>query len=213
MESQDVVTYKQKVIRVITEEEIGKIFQDENLLLVLKFLRKGPMTIGDIEKAFKKIRMIKSEKTIYRYLYKLVQAGLVVKAGKRVTSSEDDSLSTQTLYSRTAKVFFENYSKEEKAISEVKRNKNLHNVGRLLIGQLFDNKGSQECFHDLAQKINDLRRALTIELFENASEEALELITDLDWKGINYLFEYVGWIAVSQKIDLNKELELSLIHI
>ena len=150
MESQDVVTYRQKVIRVITDEETGNNFQDENLMLVLKFLRKGPMTIQDLEAAFRTAGYEKSEKTIYRYLHKLVQAGLVAKAGKRITSIQEDNLTSQTLYSRSAKVFFENYSKEEKEKPEVRKGKQIHDVGRLLLSQLFNNKkGSQDCFHTL----------------------------------------------------------------
>ncbi|MCK5047367.1 MAG: hypothetical protein KAS22_12350, partial [Candidatus Heimdallarchaeota archaeon] len=74
MSSQDVITYKPAKLIFIKDEKKNQLFHDENLNYVLKFLRKGAMTIHDLSDSFKQIDDEKSDKSIYRYLHKLIQA-------------------------------------------------------------------------------------------------------------------------------------------
>ena len=80
MESQDVITYTQPIVKVIEDEKAIDVMKDTNLIPVLRFLRKGPMTINDLVDIFKKKGDQKSDKTIYRYLQAPVKAKLVAKA-------------------------------------------------------------------------------------------------------------------------------------
>ncbi|MBD3190707.1 MAG: ArsR family transcriptional regulator [Candidatus Heimdallarchaeota archaeon] len=206
MESNDVIDFQPEIIKVVTDEETGKYFEDENLLLVLKLLRKGAMTVDDLVQEFKKQDVEKSDKTIYRYLNKLTQADLVAKAGKRVLKKGDD-YTTQTLYSRTAKVFFENYSEEEKQKPQHRKPKKLFDVCRLLIGQLYgESKGDPECFNQFAKQIQKEQKELIIDLFQNAGEEVYKKITDFDWDSMNFVMEFVSWVALSQKMNFREKL-------
>lgn len=206
MESNDVIDFQPEIIKVVTDEETGKHFEDENLLLVLKLLRKGPMTVEDLVKEFKKQGVEKSDKTIYRYLNKLTQVDLVAKAGKRVLKKGDD-YTTQTLYSRTAKVFFESYSQEEKQKPQYRKPKKLYDVCRLLVGQLYENgQGDSECFNQFAKQIQKERKELIIDLFQNAGDEVYRKITDFDWDSMNFVMEFVGWVALSQKMNFREKL-------
>ena len=123
---QDAVAYSQSLMKEITDEETIQLFKDKNLSRVIEFLRthKGAMTVPELEESFKKIGEEKSDKTIYRYLKKLEDAGLVIQAGKRVFASET-KVKTQTLYMRSAKVFYivkpeddEEACPEEKKLTE-----------------------------------------------------------------------------------------------
>ena len=63
MDSQDVITYTQKIVKVIEDDKTAKVIRDENLFPVLKYLQKGPMTIMDLVAFFKKSGEKKSDKT------------------------------------------------------------------------------------------------------------------------------------------------------
>ncbi len=209
----DAVTYTPPVLRVIDDEESLKLFIDKNLLLVLKVLReqKRPMTVKDIEAVFKKIEMEKSDKTIYRYIAKLEKSGLVVQAGKRIFTDEQHKMKTQTLYSRTAKIFFPKKSVKME-LAEEDRQKKHHMIRtlRILIGNLFafkDRKGSEECLDNLTDRIYQRKSELIIELVEASIEELDDLIADLSLDEINSLLDKASLLAIlKEKDDWHEEL-------
>jgi len=206
MISQEVVTYKQKPVKIIKDQKTLKIFQDENLMIVLKFLKKGPKTIQDLVEDFKEYNDEKSDKTIYRYLHKLIQVKLVAKAGKRVTSKDEEDLVSETIYLRTAKAFITVNpidDRECKGGAECP----VWEATRLLVGQFFDSKGDKEGFAELASNLDRDIDNLVIQMFEKADEETLDKIADLDWAGINHVMQFSGWLAMATKKDLPKELE------
>ncbi|NHK30714.1 MAG: hypothetical protein FK730_05140 [Asgard group archaeon] len=208
MESQDIITYKQAIVKVIDNEETVDILKDGNLRPVLKLLQKGPMTINDLVETFTKKGDKKSDKTIYRYLHTLVQAKLVAKAGKRITSITADELISETIYMRTAKAFIfpealkhtpENYAKGFCPIFD---------TSRFLLKPLLDNKIlDSDSYQKFLFKLDRDRDNLIIELFNNADEETIKKISDLDWKMLEIFLNYASWIAISTKMNIKKELE------
>ncbi|NHJ38999.1 MAG: hypothetical protein FK731_03130 [Asgard group archaeon] len=212
MESQDIITYKQNIVKVIDNEETVEILKDGNLWPVLKILQKGPMTINDLVETFEKKGDKKSDKTIYRYLHTLVQAQLVAKAGKRITSITADELISETIYIRTAKAFIfpealkhtpENYAKGFCPVFD---------ASRLLLKPLINNKKlDSESFQKLLFKLDRERDELLVKLFNNADDETIRKINDLDWKMLEIFLNYSSWIAISTKIDIKKELENCII--
>ena len=208
MVSQEAITYKQKPVKIIKDQKTLKVFHKENLMMVLKYLKKGPCSIQDLVTKFKEHDNEKSDKTIYRYLHKLIEVKLVAKAGKRVTADEDDEIFSETIYIRSAKAFItvnpiddrEGTGGEECPVWE---------AIRLLVGQFFDKKGDRKSFNDLATKLDRDIDNLVIKMFENADEETLDKIVELDWSGINHVMQFAGWLAISTKIDIPKELEKS----
>ncbi len=208
MVSQEAITYKQKPVKIIKDQKTLKVFHDENLMIVLKFLKKGPCSIADLVSKFKQSNNEKSDKTIYRYLHKLIQVKLVAKAGKRVTSNEDDDIISETIYIRSAKAFITvNPIDDRDCKGGVECP--VWEAIRLLVGQFFDNKGDKESFAKLATKLDRDIDNLVIQMFENADDETLDKIVDLDWSGINHVMQFAGWLAMSTKIDIPKELEKS----
>ena len=110
----DAITYEPKFVEIIKEKERIDLLKDENILLLLKILRfnKNPMTIEDLETGFREKGNQKSIKTIYRYLSKLENANLITHAGKRVLSV-NNKIRTQTLYTRTARIFLPHFDPSE----------------------------------------------------------------------------------------------------
>jgi len=207
MESQDVITYTQKIVKVIDDEKTTKVIQDENLFPVLKYLQKGPMTIMDLVSIFKKSGEEKSDKTIYRYLHTLIKAKLVAKAGKRIISITEDELKSETLYMRTAKAFiFPEALKHDPNISE-KGFCPVFDAARFLLKPVTGGKTlDSDCFQKLLFKIDQERDDLLVELFKNIEDSTIREINELNWRELEYCLNYTSWAALAAKVDLKKEL-------
>ena len=100
MEVQDVITYNQKIVSYIKDKDIAQYFYDKDYGLLLQFLRSGPKTIKEIENAYSSAENEKSDKTIYRYIKDLTEHGLVVEAGKRIYTDEQNKNKTSTIFMR-----------------------------------------------------------------------------------------------------------------
>lgn len=207
MESQDVITYNQQIVKVIEEEKTLKILKDENLLPVLKILQKGPMTIADLVEFFKKSGEEKSDKTIYRYLHKLIQVKLVAKAGKRIVSVTEENLKSETLYMRSARIFIFPESLKHEEDNYEKRFCPIFDVSRLLMKPFFEGKTlDSNKYQEFQFELNEKRNKLLVELIENTNEEAIQGINSLEWKCLENFLSYLSWIAISTKVDIEKEL-------
>jgi len=202
----NVVTFKQKSVIIIRDKETLELFKDENLGYVLKFLRKEPMTIGDLEAAFRKVGIEKSDKSIYRYLHKLLQVKLVAKAGKRITSKASDNLTSETIYTRSAIAFITVAPVAEPG-SENKGHNPVWEATRLLLSEHFGKNAAEKEFVKFANKLDKDRDELVVNLFENATEETLEKVAQLDYLGISFLLQYIGWLAIIPEKDIAKDLE------
>jgi len=102
------VTYHPPPVKVIRDTEVINLFYIPNYYVIIIALRQGPMTVRDLEQAFKEEARKheglepRSDKSIYRYLKDLEKAALVVPAGQRVVSGK---MVTETLFARTGQIF------------------------------------------------------------------------------------------------------------
>lgn len=207
MTSQEVITYRQKPVKIIRDNKTLEYFKDENLMYVIKFLKNGPMSIQDLEKAFANTGDEKSDKTIYRYLHKLIQAKIVAKAGKRVTSTDEENLASETLYTRTARAFITVMPVDESRDCGLGSECPVWEASRLLLSQIYGNEGDKVKFAEFANWLDKEKDKIAIDLFENADEETLEKVANLDWEGINYVLQFVGWFAIISKQDIKSKLK------
>lgn len=210
---QDAITYSQELMKEITDSETIKIFKDENLMHVLKFLRisQGVMTVKELEDSFGKIGMKKSDKTIYRYLKKLEDAGLVIQAGKRVFPTDKRKLKTQTLYMRTAKIFFpvmKPEDKEEESEEErQQKDKMIEAIGIMISKQINAKIKSIDCLKAFLTKLYSVQSSIPRTIIQTANDEISDLITGLDWKYIESMVETISLLALlKDKTEWQKEL-------
>ena len=105
---QDIIDYKPAILKVLKDEKSLKLLENPNCEMMIPILRKGPMTVQEITKAFNEIAdnsssiETKSAKSIYRYLKALEEVGVVATAGQRLVMGKT---ATEKLYTRTARVF------------------------------------------------------------------------------------------------------------
>ena len=207
MTSQDVITFKPKKISFVSNDKDLKLFEDENLALVVKFLRKGAMTIPDLMVAFEKHADKKSDKSIYRYLSKLIKGKLVAKAGKRITTTTANDLQSETLYIRTADAFI-----LKRPLTEVNKDgaicspfyETMYHTLKPLFG---DNPKGMNKFIEFFDKFDNEKDNFIISLYNNASKEVSKQIRELECSDIFYALDYASWIAILMKYDLKEDLD------
>jgi len=206
--SQDVITYNQQTAIDLTEKQAEILHGDENLYYIVKFLRVGPRTVKELEEDFTHKGMKKSDKSIYRYLKNLIEIGLVAKAGKRITSKGAGELYSETIYIRTAKIFLTANLKKKLGSLEEKDIVLFHDtIYSLLAGKFKDKMKSDKGVDKLIDTLESKKQELVKDIFGNATEELMEKISNLDWGLIEYLIEYIGWLALSIEFDVVKEIE------
>ena len=123
MSTEDIIHYTQKGVELIFDVKVNEILQDVNYTPILIALREKPMTVRDLEERYNEIalneiekaeisndekeklkkKVIRKNKTLYRYLKYLIDNNLVVVAGRRVTKNQTAS---ETLYGRKAEIFY-----------------------------------------------------------------------------------------------------------
>lgn len=191
--TQDAISVKQQFVKVLRGKET-EVWTNEKLVPVIKILQQGPMTLNEISAAYRRKGEKKSDITLYRYLNTLEKLKLVVPGGKRVSVDENGQLKSQTLYVRTAKLFFKgdfpNLEKHDKADVIVK-------ATGLILGQMIKDKtASEEAILTLIEEIENRRIALIEELVKTTGDQLLELLAEVEWKDIDSLIHRVGWLAL-----------------
>ncbi len=206
--SQDIISYKQKVSIVPDEQIMRRVFSDENLMLIVKALRKGPMTVLDLVEEFKAEGIKKSDKSVYRYLKDLIECKLVARAGKRITSVTEKDLQSETIYIRTAKFFLTGGLKHKEGKLGVEKTKKLFDLIFVILNKRYPEKiTTVEGVKTLLNKFDVKKDKLLVDLLENADEEVFQKESELDWGLVQYLLEYVGWLALLLEGNIDKEIE------
>ncbi len=183
-ESQDVLTFKPAPVKIVQNSCGIELLGDPNYYLVVKVLREGPMTVREIEKAYNKAAAKsdnyepKSDKTIYRYLKNLEIGGLVVPAGKRVVF---DKTATETLFSRTARIFLT----QDEPSSWWKSDKGrqfAQQMARVLKPLHGNKEPSIKCLTNFFIQFEKAKEAEIARLVAEGDEESLEHLTSGEWK-------------------------------
>ena len=115
--------YVCETVEIIKDAEKYQMLEEPNLEPVIVALRKGPKTVNELELEYNAIvkekiqkmnltrkeeevlekKMFRQSKTLYKYIKILKENGFIVEAGKRYTVNQR---AAETLYGRTAKLFF-----------------------------------------------------------------------------------------------------------
>ncbi|NHJ85948.1 MAG: winged helix-turn-helix transcriptional regulator [Asgard group archaeon] len=198
MSFKDIITNRQKIIQDVSGPVVDEVLSDENHRAVLQFLFDGPLTVEELEIAFKQSKNDKSDKSIYRYLNKLKKAGLIIEAGKRIYSDEDNQIRTQTLFSRVAKII---YHTGKKFMHEEIENKSYEILSYILQEKL--GLKDQAEIAELSEKTNQLliaKHASISELFQSTkNERLLELLQELEIHELYPILDFAGWIILFEE--------------
>lgn len=191
---QDVVDFEPAVLEIISDEKKLKILKDTNYHVIISILCKGPMTVQEITKAFDEWASMsprvatKTDKTIYRYLKFLEEAGMVAVAGQRVVIGKT---ATEKLYMRTARIF---ERKEFEWMSE--RGAQWSRRFGTLISFIIDSSYQElsvECLQEFFEKWSNAKKLALETLAKTESEDILALISAGEWVD---LIEFIDWVYI-----------------
>jgi predicted transcriptional regulator len=196
-QQQDIISFTPSLMKAIHEEDISRMISNPTYFPIIKVLRKGPMTVKEIEKAYnKEAEVAKSDKTIYRYLKELEKANLVKPAGQRVILGKT---ATETLFTRTARAFYVQMNVADFWLTDQGYNLT-EAIGRML-SPLFD--GSKTDFKKLQQFFYKLSTEQMVEVEKLISNlepdnegDVWELMQDLVWQKFTTFFDLGGLLAV-----------------
>ncbi|MFX1566110.1 MAG: winged helix-turn-helix domain-containing protein [Promethearchaeota archaeon] len=201
MAYQDVITFTPERIKIVYDKKINEILLDPNHAPIIRALRKGPMTVRELEEAYagaadKNPELeAKSDKTIYRYLKVLENAELVVPAGQRVVIGKT---ATETLFSRTADVFITGQSEQEYWSCETGKEL-CDNMAYILSKILGNKKADKSCIVKFMNEFDALANKYIVSLVEAADDETVDLITGIDWAYKDKILSYVSIFAIALK--------------
>ncbi|MHA1212191.1 MAG: hypothetical protein ACTSSH_07000 [Candidatus Heimdallarchaeota archaeon] len=208
MEVRDVITYNQRIVMKITDKEIAQYFYDKDYGMLLKFLRSGPKTIKEIEGTYLEEGNEKSDKTIYRYIKTLDELGLVVEAGKRIYTDENNKNKTVTLYMRTAKVFLDRAIEMTSEKLKEEKMSRIFKAYKILLDNLEEDKSfTVDCLKDIYDLVYNEGQDYAAQIIEKAGDELFELLEDLDFSGVNDFLLSLSWLIMIYKKDFNKKLD------
>ncbi len=193
----DEISYLQPLVKDITDPEVLKLFQDPNLNNILNILRKtnNPMTVDDLKRELDASGVEKSKKTIYRHLGILENYKLVVSAGMRKFPYKGKR-NTQTLYMRTAKIFFVK-TKSEEVCEETEKQKYLYYTGVAKVLESHLNKiVDVECFRNNLIDLFSAKGELAQNLIRNADKSLADLVSQLNWKNIESLLDTLRLLLI-----------------
>lgn len=210
MRSQDVITYKQEFFKNLSDKASAKLLHDKNYCIMLKALRKGPMTIDEILDRYASENNEKALKTIYRYIKVLQDAKLVVEAGKRIVTDKNNKNKSITLYSRTARLFNDTSKNHSDSISDEDREMIAKGdkVLALFLSKLYDGKmPDMKKLAEFYTKVYSRGQEFITKYYDQLGIDVFEQIENYDFIQVDELVRLVMFLAMTKKHDLKKELD------
>jgi TATA-box binding protein (TBP) (component of TFIID and TFIIIB) len=208
-QSKDVIFHHQALFVEITDEETVKLFQNKNLMSILSLLREEKhLTFREIEirlddkyrKEFegkKDEYKSKSSKSIYRYLKDLENANLIVQSGKRVKSVTGKKIKSETLYSRTAKIFFPKSAMKPDFDKDKYCDSKFDQAIEIFLSRFLNKElKSSEALHDVLHNLEVAQVEHAISNIKNADEEFANIVSQLEWKHVNSFIKTIGLLAL-----------------
>lgn len=211
VEVQDVITYNQKIVSYIKDTEKAQYFYDKDYGLLLQILRSGPKTLKEIEDAYKAANNEKSDKTIYRYIKDLTESGLVVEAGKRIFTDEQNKNKTVTIFMRTAKVFFDHtksWKTHEQTKDKDEKMNDIFSALKILLETLYvDKEFSIDYISTIYNKIYNEGDELALETIDKAGDKVFNLLEHLDYNDLNEFILNLNWFLLVFNEKFRKDLD------
>ena len=207
MSYQDLTNFEPETVIFIKNESILEITRNPLYIPIISILRGGFKTLKEIKEEYKKHshkKEIPSDKSLYRHLKILKEAGLIAEVGKRVYT---DQAMTEKLFGRTAIFFYLRDDEKFDIHSETNKSraKLLSNIFKLTSNIP---QPSIECVLKIMQKIRDNYRDSHTFLFEEHIEEIAGLLGEVPLEDLRSVVETYCYINLLQhKSEFEKDLK------
>lgn len=174
---------KQEMVKAITDPEQVELFKNPNYSRILSILRKGELTIKEIHTHFNTdYEDKKTLSTIYRYMEKLTECGLVFVSREELKKKHI----IESYYSRTALFFAFKEKRAERAVVDAAAEllQHIYNVGeergkelQSLI-QEYNTlcQHGEDFYRNYGEKILSLEKEYGLEIVKEALGTVIELL-------------------------------------
>ncbi len=202
---QDVITYEQKGVKVIRDEDLTRKLSDPNIEPIIILLRESPLTIKElVEKYNLMAEDPKSEMTIYRYVKDLDREDIVTEVGKRIKKGQSAS---ETLYGRTAKIFW-NLPDADDYWKTHNSKKLLEPLRTLVSLYKSDEKINSNNLSNLLALTSKTSSVEMANFFDQNDDEVTKALSGLSFKEVNKIFDVLSTlILLIHRDDFAKDIE------
>lgn len=201
MEYHDSIIYEEEAIKILKDAKYSDLLNNAKYSPIFIALRKGPLTIKELEKEYNSIvkkdikkmdledsekkklgkKMFRKDKTLYKYISKLRKSGLIVEAGKRFKVGQT---AAETLFGRAAKLYLMD-DKSERTFSMGEDKKYLSCFAKIISLINDSSKVSVDC---LAEVMTDFLTQISEEtekIFKTYSKEITKIASDMSFSDIH----------------------------
>ena len=205
MDYQDLVDYKPKPVLLFEDEEAISILQNSLYHPILQILRGGYKTLKEIKEEYKKNSQkgsIPSDKSLYRHLKQLKEAGLIIEAGKRVYKNQT---MTEKLFGRTATFFYlrESESMDTNLDVLIPQAEFLSELFKLILDIP---KPNTDCMIKILQRIKSINRESYDILFKQYANKIVNILGDVSFDELQRVVD-TFWIIklLLEKSEFDKD--------
>ncbi len=205
---QDIIEEKQESVIFIDNDKTVKKMFNPLYAPIIKILREGYRTFKEIKEEYTKhASTLPPDKTLYRHLTTLKEAGLIMEIGKRVYKGQS---MTEKLFSRTAKFFHTGTKiKDQEYKDRIEKQSKI--LAKFLILTYDIQKNSAECIEKLLNKVHSCDIQGIDKLFRDFPDEVAEIAGNLphdEWQGV--VDEYIRLNTLLNFPELKEELKKCL---
>lgn len=195
--------YVCETVEIIKDPRKYQMLEKPNLEPIIVALRKGPKTVNELEIEYNTIvkekiqkmnltrkeeevlekKMFRQAKTLYKYIKVLKENGFVVEAGKRYTENQR---AAETLYGRTAKLFFHIGGKQFWLDSETIK-PSLEFMSKLLGIMNQSKKPSVKKLREILISVENKVNQDLENLFTTFSKEIADISEDITYEDLKFL--------------------------
>ncbi len=202
------ITVQSKPLFIIQNRKQLKAYSDPNLSKIIRILRSGPATIKEIASSYNKTNIPpKSEISIYNYVRKLEDVGLVINAGRRTPRF---STATENLYANVALVMFPMVLIERKYWESEESKKLIEIVRKLISFHTNKDDSSHNDLKELLLKIYSLTSLELSSFFDKNKRKINEIFKDSSTEEIMRVVKLLSLVMIFRHPEsYNKELQQS----
>ncbi|MHA1212422.1 MAG: hypothetical protein ACTSSH_08170 [Candidatus Heimdallarchaeota archaeon] len=207
MSYQDVITTKEEIVKVIYDENISLLLRNSRYHPIIVALRKGPMTVRDLEIEYNKIitkdidemelttrektelkqKMWRKSKTLYKYLDVLIKNNLVIEVGRRIKKGQTAS---ETLYGRASKLFIEN-NKTKTSFSDESSQRMMPILAKIICKEKNIPEIDLKCLTEAFQKVTASIGDKFTTIFQEQAKTIIDTLSTSSFDDITNLSEAV----------------------
>jgi len=208
-DSHDFITKHPVAIKVISDEKLYfSLLEDPIYEPIIVILREGPLTLEELveryneyvamkgkERKLTKVEIEaaqKSDTSVYRYIKKLEEMGIVFEAGRRI---DPDGRTTKALFSRTAKLFIPATTSKE--WWETTSSKRIIEATAQMFAQALGTKNPDiECIKKFMLDMDTDTSQKSAKFYDEHNDLLTEITKDMGFKEIDKFLSWLNYLLL-----------------